>query len=94
MRSQNAVEFRTKPLDRSSRLPVQKVRAKFYRDTAKVLESVAHKEQLCFGIECGSLHSLGIPGRPDLDSPVCCINVHVRRHPDRLAVSPIEDSER
>src|SRR3981189_2996738 len=70
MAAQDAILFRTKPLDAAPALVIEKMRAELDRDAIELFERVGEQQQFTLGVERAALHAPGVPGGADLDAPV------------------------
>src|SRR5690606_36278209 len=93
MIAQEHVELGAEPFDGAPALVIEEVRAKLHCDATELFEGVLEQQQLTFGIERGTLNALAIPSGADLSAAMRELDVHVRRHSDRLPVG-IEDRKR
>src|SRR5450631_1278382 len=94
MIAQDPILFRAEPRDRGARGMIEPVRAKFDRDALQLLESVSEEQQLAFGVDGAALDTLGVPGVPDLETPVRRVDVEVTRAADDVARSLLANDER
>jgi hypothetical protein len=65
---------------------IEKMRTEFDCDAIELFERMGEQQQFALGVDSAALHTLGIPGRTDLDAPVRRIDVHIGRHAGDFAV--------